>query len=183
MFEALVTLCLLGAPETCRDALLPGAEAATLAACEAQLPGLEVPQGPWRAGAPFCAPRGAVLAFEEVVPGVFVHLGVIEEPARETRGDVANIVFVLGTEAVAVIDSGSARWMGEATWRAVREVTELPVRYVVLTHMHPDHVFGASVFPDAEVVGRFKPQATPGKLAVADPKHILSDLPAIIAKK
>ena len=39
------------------------------------------------------------------------------------------------------------------------------------------------VGPDAEVVGRFKPQATPGKLAVADPKHILSDLPAIIAKK
>lgn len=39
------------------------------------------------------------------------------------------------------------------------------------------------VGPDAKVVGRFKPQATPGKLAVADPKHILSDLPAIIAKK
>ncbi len=153
MFEALVTLCLLADPSVCRDALLPGAEAATEAGCLARLPEVTVPEGAWSAGAPFCAPRGEVLGFEEVAPGVFVHVGAIEEPSVENRGDVANVVFVVGEEAVAVVDSGSARWIGEATWRAVREVTDLPVRHVVLTHMHPDHVFGATVFEGAEVVG------------------------------
>ncbi|MFY0632762.1 MAG: quinoprotein relay system zinc metallohydrolase 2 [Vannielia sp.] len=153
MFEALVTLCLLSDPAICRDALLPGAEAATMEACEARLDRLAVPEGAWSAGAPFCAPVGAALAFEEVAPGIFVHVGAVAEPDGENLGDVSNIAFVVGREAVAVIDSGSARWIGEATWRAVREVTDLPVHHVILTHMHPDHVFGASVFAGAEVVG------------------------------
>ncbi|MCO6382093.1 quinoprotein relay system zinc metallohydrolase 2 [Oceanicola sp. 502str15] len=153
MFEALVTLCLLGEPQICRDALVPGAEATTRAGCEAALGRLALPEGAWRAGAPFCAARGEVLDFEEVAPGLFVHMGAVAEPDGVNRGDVSNVVFVVGREAVAVIDSGGARWVGEATWRALREVTDLPVSHVVLTHMHPDHLFGAGVFAGAEVVG------------------------------
>ena len=37
MFEAILTLCLAAAPETCRDRLLPGYEAPTEAACRAAL--------------------------------------------------------------------------------------------------------------------------------------------------
>ncbi|QDC09865.1 quinoprotein relay system zinc metallohydrolase 2 [Oceanicola sp. D3] len=153
MFEALVTLCLLSDPGLCRDALVVGGEAETRAGCEAKLAQVVVPQGRWSTGQPFCAPRGAALAFEEVAPGVFVHSGAVAEPDEANRGDVSNIAFVVGREAVAVVDSGSARWIGEATWRAVREVTDLPVRHVVLTHMHPDHVFGATAFEGAQVMG------------------------------
>ncbi|WP_018982264.1 SCO family protein [Salinimonas chungwhensis] len=39
------------------------------------------------------------------------------------------------------------------------------------------------VGPDAEVIGRFKPQAEPGQLSIANPAHILSDLPGIVATK
>ncbi|MBY6047212.1 quinoprotein relay system zinc metallohydrolase 2 [Vannielia litorea] len=153
MFEALVTLCLTGEPDVCRDALLPGVEASTLAGCEAKLGEVTVPEGAWEAGAPFCAPRGLVLDFEEVAPNLWVHMGAIAEPDRENLGDVANIAFVVGEDSVAVVDSGSARWIGEATWRGIRAVTELPVSHVVLTHMHPDHVFGATAFRGAKVVG------------------------------
>lgn len=155
MFEAVVTLCAAlagaGAGAGCRDALLPGYEAATMAGCAAALdarpPGID--------GAA-CRPAGAALDMSEIAPGVFVHEGAIAEPDAANAGDTSNLGFVIGARSVAVIDSGSAAWMGEALWRAIRSRTDLPVAYVILTHMHPDHVLGATVFRDATVVGHAK---------------------------
>jgi len=140
MFEAIVTIC-LGA--VCRDALLPGHEAATRAACEASASGA------------VCRPAGAALPVTEVAPGIHVHVGAVAEPDRENGGDVANLGFVIGETSVAVIDGGTTARIGEGLWRAIRARTDLPVSHVVVTHMHPDHVFGASVMADAgaEVVG------------------------------
>lgn len=148
MFEAVVALCAALAGEPCRDALLPGYEAETRAGCAAALT-VRPPDVP---GA-FCQVAGAPLPVTEVAPGVFVHEGAVAEPDARNGGDVSNLGFVIGDRAVAVIDSGSAAWMGEALYRAIRAQTDLPVSYVILTHMHPDHVFGAGVFSDAQVVG------------------------------
>lgn len=146
MFEAVVMICAALAGEPCRAALVPGFEAETLEGCEAALAARAVE------GA-LCRAAGGALAVEEVAPGVFVHEGRIEEPDAGNGGDVSNLGFVIGDAAVAVIDSGAAAWIGEALWRAIRARTELPVRHVILTHVHPDHVLGASVFAGAEVVG------------------------------
>lgn len=155
MFEAVVTLCAALAGAGCRDALLPGYESETMAGCEAALDAR-----PPEADGAFCRPAGAALDVAEIAPGVFVHEGAIAEPDAANGGDVSNLGFVIGARSVAVIDSGSAAWMGEGLWRAIRSRTDLPVAYVVLTHMHPDHVLGASVLAGAEVVGH-------GKLAQA----------------
>lgn len=155
MFEAIATVCLLADPGICRPTLLPGYEAESRAGCEARLavdpPVLAETTSP----PPVCAEAGEALPFDEVADGVFVHRGRIEEPDTENRGDVANIGFVIGSEGVAVIDAGSARWISEGVWRAIRERTRLPVRWLILTHMHPDHVLGTPLFVDAgaEVVG------------------------------
>ena len=150
MFEALITLCLSTAPETCREQLVPGFEARTRDRCAAALterpPRITLPPGVIAKGAPACHPVGAALSFAEVAPGVFVHSGQVAEPSRANRGDTVNLGFVIGQDSVAVIDAGSARWMGEAILRAVREHTDKPVSDLVLTHMHPDHVLGATVF-------------------------------------
>ena len=146
MFEAVMMICAALAGEPCRAALVPGFEAESLEGCEALLAARAVE------GA-VCQAAGGALAVEEVAPGVFVHVGRIEEPDAGNGGDVSNLGFVIGDAAVAVIDTGSAAWVGEALWRAIRAQTALPVRHVILTHVHPDHVLGASVFPGAEVVG------------------------------
>ena len=148
MFEAVVAVCLELAAGPCRDQLVPGFEAATRRGCEALL--AADPRADAR-----CVPAGEALAVEEVAPGVFVHIGQIAEPDTRNRGDVSNMGFVIGAESVAVIDTGSARWLGEGLWRAIRAETDAPVRHVILTHMHPDHVFGASVFAEAgaDIVG------------------------------
>lgn len=150
MFEAIVTLCLVASDATCSDRLLPGYEAPTEAACRDAL--RDAPPDPKAvperliAEAPVCRPTGEVLEMVEVAPGVFAHEGRIAEPDAENRGDVGNLGFVIGETGVAIIDTGSAPWMGDALWRAIRARTDLPVQHVVLTHMHPDHVFGAGVF-------------------------------------
>lgn len=157
MFEALVTVCLTLSDGPCRDQLLPGYEAATEALCQDLLAADPpvVAEGLMVRGGPVCRPVGNSLSFQEVAPGVFAHLGQIAEPDRTNRGDISNIGFVIGQDSVAVIDTGSAPWMGEGTWRAIRAQTDKPVSHVILTHMHPDHVFGTAPLAasGAQVIG------------------------------
>ena len=82
----------------------------------------------------------------EVAPGAFVHVGVHEEMTAENLGAIANAGFVIGGDAVAVIDPGGSVAAGEALLEAIRARTDLPVAFVIDTHMHPDHVFGNAAF-------------------------------------
>ncbi|WP_414899530.1 quinoprotein relay system zinc metallohydrolase 2 [Rhizobium cremeum] len=160
MFEAFVSLCLLSAVEAsdaspaggpCRLALLPGYGAVTEAECERRV--RHRPPS-WLSGfapaEPFCRTRPlSRLAFTEIAPGLFVHRGEVAEPDAGNAGDVSNIVLVVGKESVAVVDAGGSRQIGEEVYLAVRERTALPISHLVLTHMHPDHVFGAEPLREA----------------------------------
>jgi quinoprotein relay system zinc metallohydrolase 2 len=75
-----------------------------------------------------------------------VHRGQHATFTPGNKGDISNPGFVVGTEAVAVIDTGGSPVVGRALKSAVTTVTDKPIRYVINTHMHPDHVFGNAAF-------------------------------------
>jgi glyoxylase-like metal-dependent hydrolase (beta-lactamase superfamily II) len=85
------------------------------------------------------APAADSVELAEIAPGVFVHEGRVEMQSPENQGDMANAGFVVGSESVAVIDTLGSAVVGERLRNAVRAVTDKPIRYVINTHMHPDH--------------------------------------------
>jgi quinoprotein relay system zinc metallohydrolase 2 len=86
------------------------------------------------------------LVTEAVAPGIHIRRGVDEDASAANGDAIANIGFIVGRNAVAVFDPGGSLNDGQRLRARIREVTQLPIRFVVFSHVHPDHIFGAGAF-------------------------------------
>ena len=91
---------------------------------------------------------------QQVANGDYVHFGQIALTTPANAGDTANLGIIIGDDAVAVVDTGGSLSVGQNLVAAVHDLTTKPIRYVITTHGHPDHVFGnAAIPPGATFVG------------------------------
>ena len=89
---------------------------------------------------------GPKLDTREVAPGVYAVVGDLGGQSAENEGLNANLGFVIGNEAVLVINSGPSRRVGEALLGAVQARTALPVKWVLNVNSQSHYWWGNAVF-------------------------------------
>jgi glyoxylase-like metal-dependent hydrolase (beta-lactamase superfamily II) len=65
------------------------------------------------------------------------------------QGFNSNAGFVVTPEGVVVVDALGTPALGRELLRAIRAVTDKPIRRVIVTHYHADHFYGLAAFKQA----------------------------------
>lgn len=85
---------------------------------------------------------------QQIAPDTWLVEGKTENFSRENGGNIVNTAFIVTSDGVVVIDTGPSLQYGDALRDVIRGITDQPVTHVLLTHHHPDHVFGNQAFPE-----------------------------------
>ena len=68
----------------------------------------------------------------EVMPGVWSSIGATAPPTYENSGHNNNLSFIITSEGVVVVNAGACYKLAEALHEEIRQITDQPVRYVIL---------------------------------------------------
>ena len=83
---------------------------------------------------------------DEVAPGMFIRHGVLADATPQNLDAICNTGFIVGRDGVLVTESGGSLADGRWLRGEIKKRTQKPIRWVVISHVHPDHTFGAGAF-------------------------------------
>ena len=85
----------------------------------------------------------------QVAPQAWVVQGESALGSRANRNFISNAGFVVTPAGVVVVDALGSPALARELLKTIRQITPQPVKLVILTHYHADHVYGAQVFKAA----------------------------------
>lgn len=87
----------------------------------------------------------------QLSPNAWYFLGDSGMASQENKGYMSNAGFVVTPDGVLVFDALGTPPLGQAMLDAIAAVTDLPVKRVIVSHFHADHVYGLQVFKEAGI--------------------------------
>jgi cyclase len=121
-----------------------------------------------------------IFQLDTIAPGVIV-AQVVRDPAAYA---FANSLIVIGDDGVLVVDTQQSTTAARALIAEIARITAAPVRWVVNTHWHADHVNGnqayAAAFPDVEFIAHESLTEDMAILGTAARAKELAELPTSI---
>ncbi len=125
--------------------------------------------------------RATLFDFKKVADGIY---GAIAKPTAMLN---CNAAVIVNRDHVLVVDTHSKPSAAKALIRQVRdEITPLPVRYVVDSHLHGDHAMGNEAYPEVfgsnvEVISSVKTREWLEKLGMPRLKQSIDYVPKQVA--
>lgn len=96
------------------------------------------------------APDDSPLPVYRLADNTYMLFGNISILDEQNRGFNANAGFIVTELGVIVIDSLGTPRLGQRLINTIRCITDKPVKYLIVTHNHPDHAYGAATFRNIE---------------------------------
>ncbi|MFH7043579.1 MBL fold metallo-hydrolase [Paucibacter sp. JuS9] len=85
----------------------------------------------------------------QVAPGAWMVQGESALGSAANRNFISNAGFVVTDDGVLVVDALGSPALAEELLAAIRRITDKPVRHIVVTHYHADHIYGLQSFKAA----------------------------------
>ncbi len=83
---------------------------------------------------------------QKITEHVYAWIGPYGGPSKENKGYRMNMAFVVGSDAVAVLETGYTEAMAREMLEQIKRVTPLPVKYAINSNSQPDRFMGNDVF-------------------------------------
>ena len=87
-----------------------------------------------------------VLMAISVSPHVYYFQGDAGMASSSNQGFMSNAGFVVTDNGVVVFDSLGSPVLGAAMITAIRKITSVPIKRVIVSHYHADHIYGLQAF-------------------------------------
>ncbi len=102
--------------------------------------------GPWAAAADAQTAQTAHLRAQRVADGVWFVQGEAALGSAANRNFISNAGFIITDAGVVVVDALGSPALAIELIAEIRRLTSQPIRYVVVTHYHADHIYGLQEF-------------------------------------
>lgn len=68
--------------------------------------------------------------------------------ATDNAGFISDAAVIIGKQAIAVFDSLGSPSLAQKLLHRIRKLSDLPIRHVIASHYHADHIYGLQVFKE-----------------------------------